>query len=493
MILALLAPQIVESQRSLYVNAATGNDSVSRANNSATSPWRSIGRAAWGSTSRGTPSPSEAAAAGDTVLIAGGTYAFSGAVTNRFESVYNPANSGSSGSPISFVCTGQCVLEAPQANSPVIGASSRNFVKWFADVGAGHSWAIQACGRTSGCASNTVNTTADTGPVVCHAATGCWVEGAVIDGGLGIDYADNWNAVRIENCTSCTIRNNDMRNFTRDAVAGNTNHNQSIITLYGSLNSVVEHNVGTNAGSGVYFKDTGSSNPQSGNIIRFNRFDNVGEAFAFSITAEDRNFIYQNVATNGQFGVAIVGGGLSNDWIFNNTFYRMAQAGISGGTSGSGGRFWNNICVDCDRMIYVNGGVMFSEAVLDLEHNVYFDFTQFYTGTDGNRTFASYLSAYPTQDQASPVSLVADPLFAGAGSGDFRLCTGASLPSSTCTGSSPALARGIDFHDLDRDGNTLDTIRVGAYVNDSDTIGRIAGQSNSAPGAPTNFQIVVTP
>lgn len=165
-------------------------------------------------------------------------------------------------------------------------------------VWVGNSWNIQACGRTSGCAANTVNTTPDTGPVVCHSATGCWVEGARIDGGLGIDYADNWNAVRLENCTSCTVRNIDASNFTRDAVAGNTNHNQSIVTLYGSLNSVVEHNTGRVAGAGIYFKDTDTTNPQSGNIIRYNRFDSVGEVIAFSITAEGRNYIYQNIGTN---------------------------------------------------------------------------------------------------------------------------------------------------------------------------------------------------
>jgi hypothetical protein len=60
--------------RTLYVNSATGNDAVSYLQNSEATPWRTIGRAAWGSANRSTPNQAEAARAGDTVLIASGTY-----------------------------------------------------------------------------------------------------------------------------------------------------------------------------------------------------------------------------------------------------------------------------------------------------------------------------------------------------------------------------------------------------------------------------------
>ena len=478
------------AQTTLYVNATTGNDSVSRANNSANTPWRSIGRAAWGSTNRGAPNPGEAAQAGDTVNIAGGTYSYDGStINNRWGVVYNPANQGSQGNFITFVCVGDCTLTAPTADAPVIGASGRNYIKWFADISQGNSWVIRGCGRQSGCSQNTVNTPPDVGPVVCHNNTGCWVEGAVVDGGPGIDVVQNYNAFRLETCTNCVIRNNVASNFTRDQVAGDTNHNQSIFTLYGVQNSLIEHNVGTNAGAGVYFKDTGTMRPQFGNIVRFNKFDRVLETIAFSLENEDRNYVYQNVGTNGRVGLAVVFGGLSNDWVFNNTFYRMSLASISLNSNGSGGRFWNNICVECATGVYAVGGPMVGESVLDLEHNVYHSFANFYTGTDGNRNLSGFRNTYRDQEQAAPASVDANPAFVNAGAGDFRLCTGAGAPAASCGGTSPVLNIGVDLHDLDRDGSISDTIPAGAFINNNEVI----GLTTAMPSAPSNFRVTRTP
>ncbi|MEZ5287561.1 MAG: hypothetical protein R2712_22715 [Vicinamibacterales bacterium] len=484
----VLAVSAAASAQTLYVNGSTGNDSIARSQNSASNPWRTIGRAVWGSTNRSSPNANEAARAGDTVQVAGGVYSYTGSVNDRFSVVYSTVNQGSANNYITISCVGTCTLTAPNANSPVIGASGRDYVKWFANVAQGHAWVIQACGRLSGCGANVVNTTADTGPVVCHYNTGCWVEGAVIDGGAGIDYRDNWNAVRIENCTSCVIRNNSMANFTRDQVAGDTNHNQSIITMYGTRNSIIEHNVGSNAGAGVYFKDTDTTNPQSGNIVRFNRFDRVNEVIAFSIVNENRNYVYQNVGTNGRIGLAVVNGGLSNDWVFNNTFYRMSIAATTPNGSGSGGRFWNNICVECQAVIMTSGGSMPSDNVFDMEHNVYYSYSQFYLGGDGTRSFASFRSAYPDQEQTSPASMDGNPLFVNAAGGDFRLCTGAGTPAASCSGASPAMGRAMDLYDLDHDGSTTDTVRSGAYIDNTEVI----GITSPLPPAPTGLRVVVS-
>ena len=477
--LILMAAMPANAQRTLYVNSATGSDAVTKAGNSEASPWRTIGRAAWGSAERNAPNSSEAASAGDTVHIAGGVYTFNGTISNRWGVVYNPVNSGTEGNYITFVCVGNCTLYAPSANSPILGASSRNYIKWFADVSRGHSWVIQACGRLSDCGNNVVNTTADTGPVVCHDNRGCWIEGAHIDGGPGIDYRDNYNAIRLEWCSSCVIRNNFASNFTRAESAGGTNHNQSIITLYGTSNSVFEHNSGINAGSGVYFKDTSSTPLQAGNIVRFNRFERVEEVFAFSlIKREGRNFIYQNLGIDGRIGLAIVSDGLTNDWIFNNTFYQMSLAAVTLNGNGTGGRFWNNICLQCDTMVYGNGTSMPPDSVIDFEHNVYSSYRQFYAGTDGNRTFAGYKSAFPSQDQAGPVSIDANPQFVGVSARDFRLGN-----------SSPARGRGVDIYDLDRDGSTSDTIPAGAFITNTESIG-VLGDLPSAPG---NLRLTIPP
>src|SRR3972149_2223784 len=83
--------------KALYVNGSTGNDAVTYANNSASTPWRTIGRAAWGSTTRSSPNSNEAAKAGDTVFIAAGTYTSelnAGTSHTRYIVLYNPENSG---------------------------------------------------------------------------------------------------------------------------------------------------------------------------------------------------------------------------------------------------------------------------------------------------------------------------------------------------------------------------------------------------------------
>ena len=473
------------AQQTLYVNASTGNDGVTKASNSAGSPWRTIGRAAWGSTDRNAPNASQAAAAGDNVLISGGTYTTSVAVNNRWQVVYNPVNNGSGSAYITFTCVGTCVLGAPNANGPIIGSEERINVKWFADVGLGHSWSITAYGSQGGTAGAThVNTTPDTGPVVCHGGSGCWVEGATIDGYQQIDYDDNWNGVRVENCTACVIRNNSIRNF-RNLSNG---PNGSAITMYGAPNSVVENNYATNVSIGLYFKDTGSSLPQHNIRVRYNKFDGVDQCFRWSVTAEDRNYVYQNVCANSGFGVFTTGGGLSNDWIFNNTFYNIPNAAVYPTSFGSGGRFWNNIVVNTGRVVLVEGGTMPSTAVIDFQHNVYSGYQQFYTGQDGNRTLSGFRSAYPGQEAVAPLSYDGNPLFVNAAAGDFRLCTGAGNPSPSCSGASPVLSVAVDIFDLDGDGNTSEVLRPGAFVSGSEIMGVTNGIQR--PSAPTNVRII---
>lgn len=141
-------------------------------------------------------------------------------------------------------------------------------------------------------------------------------------------------------------------------------------------------------------------------------------------------------------------------------------------------------------MIYVENGAMVADTVLDVEHNVYFGSTRFYSGSDGNRDFTSYKSAFPSQDQAAPASVESSPLFVNAAAGDFRLCTGAGVPAPTCSGASPALNRGVDLNDLDSDGSTTDNIPAGAYITNNEVIGRTTTVSSVPPAPPTNFQLI---
>lgn len=487
LVLVVVTATSAAAQATLYVNAATGDDAVTKAANSASTPWRTIGRAAWGSVDRNAQNASQGAAEGDTVMISGGTYSTTVAVNSRWSVVYNPVNQGTATRPITFRCAGICVLGAPNANAPIFGSDGRNYISWYANASQGHQWRINAYGRQGGSASATeVNTTPDTGPVVCHATTGCLIEGAAIDGGLQTDYTDNWNAIRLENCTSCTVRNNNIRNFRN---LDNT-MNGTGVTLYGSPNALVESNYVTNVGSAIIFKDHGSTLPQNGIQVRFNKFEGADRCFVTTLTSEGRNYVYQNLCLNGGIGLHVTGGGFSNEWYFNNTFVNLSSSGLYiASPAGTGGRFWNNIVYNAMDMVYING-TMPQEAILDLEHNIYSTFTTFYVGTDGNRTFTNYKSAYPSQDQAAPASVTNNPLFVNLSGGDFRLCIGAGVPAATCTAASPAIGLGIDVYDLDRDGNTTETVPAGAYITNSESFGPVLSGGSAPTTAPTNLRVV---
>jgi hypothetical protein len=280
-----------------------------------------------------------------------------------------------------------------------------------------------------------------------------------IDGSPQVDYTDNWNGVRVENCVSCEVRNNDIRNF-QNATLGT---NGTAVTLYGSPNAIVEYNFATNMATGLMFKDTGSTLPQSNIRVRYNKFDGVGSCIRFTVTAENRNYVHNNLCLNSGTGLNVTGGGLSNDWIFNNTYYNLSSTGLMPSANGAGGRFWNNIIYRSDRIVYVDG-TMPADSVIDLEHNVYFQYRQFYYGYDSSRSFELFKSTFPSHDSAAPASFDGDPQFMNVAGGDFRLSAG-----------SPAMNRGIDLLDLDADGSSGDLINAGAYVTGNEVIG-ICGQ-----------------
>lgn len=444
----------------LWVNPATGDDSRSKATVAAsggTLPWATLGRAVWGNASRSSPNAGEAAAAGDIVSVAAGSYNFTGTVNDRQTPAYNCTNAGTGLSPITFVANGAVVLSGPDSESPAIGAFQRDYIRWRAETGG--SWQI-TCDPT-GIPDGSVNTTTpagtwntkpDTGPVVFWDCTGSWIEWATLNGGPQADYADNYNGVRVENADTFIIRYCTILNFRHSSF---DNHNGSCITLYGALGGLIENNDFSNAGAGFYFKDTDTTDPQNGNYVRYNRIHDCSEGIAWSLTGQGANYVYQNLVIDCNFGLTVTGGGPQPDRVFNNTFVNMLLAGLYLATpSGTDGGYlgYNNIWSDCDVMVYVNG-TMPAATMISLQHNVYQTFTNFYTGTDGNRTFASFKATYTDQDVTAVASVNSDPLFVDAGAGNYRL-----------QGASPAINIGIN-------PNTLAVCNAGCYQTGTETIG----------------------
>lgn len=437
--------------KTLYVDANSGNDATTWDANGPSTPWRTIGRAAWGSTSRGAPNASQAARAGDTVVIAAGTYASSlvnpeSGGNARWNVLYNPANGGSVGSPIRFVANGPVSIRASSWGGPVIGATGKDYIEWNGPFVVDETY---------------IRTVPDTGPVVFASTTGSGIDGATIHGS-GALWGDNHNGVRVENTDQVFIRNTTIDNFL--ASSGYT-RNGTAVTLYNADDTLIESNEFFGCAAGIYIKGVTDNTPQDRTIVRLNIIRDMNFA-GINLQMSQGARIYQNVFRDN--AVAFFVGGYDssayahpvNDLIANNT--------IDGGGRGIGVyyngvtdnlRFRNNIYSSVTQVQVSEG----SSAVLSTvshENNIYHSVTGSFANVVGtNYTFANWKTAFG-QDQRVPASSTADPQFVNQSQNDLRLQS-----------SSPARSMGVDLIDLDRDGSTTDIIPAGAYVSGNERIG----------------------
>jgi hypothetical protein len=454
----LLMALSVNAQTTLYVNGATGDDALKRAANSAATPWKTIGRAAWGSTNRAAPNAGEAARAGDTVLIAAGTYDFAGTIKNRWGVVYNPVNEGTSAkNAITFFASGTVTLTAPTAASPVIGCYQRDHVIWQGPFGLNEA---------------SISIHPDTGPVVmAGGVTGCGVDGISVDGNGAPKYDDNHSGVRFEACTSCFVRNSTIT----DVRHPRGNHNGSAVMLYDSYNTLIEHNHIYDVDNAVYVKGVRLGNAQSGTTIRNNLMANCDECLTVLASKDAR--IYQNVIRDSEIALKLMAMTENplmhpvGDWFVNNTVDNMSSACIftSGGTWHDQVRVWNNILTNCKWVNYREGGAMGSgDANVSWEHNVYAGFGSFAADDSGRYSFGQSTFSH---DRAAPASAATDPRFANSAAGDFRLCTGPGAPHPNCRAASGISTLGVDILDLNHDGRRTDLIPPGAFVTNLERIG----------------------
>jgi hypothetical protein len=458
----LLTALPARAQSTLYVDAASGDDALPRAKNSAATPWRSIGRAAWGSTNRSSPQPAEAARAGDTVLIAAGTYDYSGTIKNRWGVVYNPVNEGTSASKtITFRATGPVVLNAAATASPVIGCFEKDYIVWQGPFSLNEA---------------SISIHPDTGTVVmAGGVTGCGVDGISVNGNGQPGYVDNHTGVRIEACTSCFVRNSTIANVRHPR----SNRNGSGVMLYDADDTIVEHNRIADVDNGVFIKGVHGQTSQAGTIIRFNVLERCG--FCITISFSEKARVYQNVARDGNVGIDLYAEGAGpfrhpvGDWVVNNTIENMSRACVYvAGAWHESVRVWNNVLVNCRSVVSIEGA--FSKGGISWEHNLYDRFGAFARDGSGSYSFGQWKSTF-AQDNATPQSVAADPRFAAAATADFRLCTGQGVPLRSCSASSPALKLGIDVLDLNGDGSTSDVIPAGAHVTNKESIGALPGRA----------------
>ena len=483
-VLIILAAAVSADAKTLYVDRANGNDAVSYAANGPSAPWATLGRAAWGSTNRNAPNPNEAARAGDTVMVAAGTYSSPGS-NGRFDPAFNPANSGTSSNPIVFQAQGTVNLTLSSGVGPVIGAEQRNYITW-------RGFTINEA---------TAPPTPDTGVVTVHSSTGTTIEGCTIIGNPSRQWDDNHTGIRTEHAPFTTIRNNRISDIYNTGVLSNQENGACIQSYFNGSGLLIENNEVSNCGAGIALKAI-QPNMTAPATVRYNLIHHTESGIVYHIvlaTASSPTRIYQNIIRDGQ--MARYGGGTPvgikirhftgadqgplHGKFVNNTIDNV-QVGLlflNEPMGNNGNMFWNNVITNTSTAIMNEGSASnVNAAQMDFEHNLYFGFGTFALSSGANYNFTNWRTAF-SQDSASPASATADPMYVNRQGGDFRL-----------QASSPARSGGVDYLDLNRNGSTGDTVPRGAYVTGNEVIGLTSGGGSnpSAPSAPSNLRIITS-
>ena len=478
LVVSICAIPLSANAKTVYVNAQTGNDATTYANNGSSSPWRTIGRASWGSTNYASPNSSQAAQAGDTVLIAAGIYWENGDPNgNRWSVALNPANTGTPGNPITFRGVGLVYVRLNSGiRGPMIGcASARNYIIWdnfqINDYYGGSQ--------------------PDTGPVVFVGSNHCQLINSDVQGHSGSYYwgyttwSDNYNAVRYESSSFIVIRNNRIhRVWGTNTSPGRGGQNDAGIMTYDSDDGIIENNEIYDTGQGIIIKGVHPPQTQARNIIRYNYVhDNVVGGIRVLMGLD--TLVYQNIVTNSSDNGLWAGFFDSTRSRFvNNTLYGNRCGIITQSTDLVDVQFHNNLVVNNSTCGAGNYNVASpAQQQIRFYNNLYFNnannFSWYMDGTRNNISFSVWQSTYGFDTTGLNGS---NPLFVDPANGNFRL-----------QGSSPALTLGRDVLDLNRNGSTTDTISAGAYITGTEVIGLISGAAvdNIAPNPPSGVTVTI--
>ncbi len=446
--------------KTLYVDGAQGDDSVSYAANSAERPWRTIGRAAWGSTNYAQPNTQEAARAGDEVRIAAGIYWETGDRSGgRFTVSLNPANSGTASNPIIFRGEGLVYIRLQAGyRGGMIGCNSRNYIVW-------DNFQIDDYYGGS---------TSDTGPVVFSGARHCQIINSDIKGHPGSYYhgystfGGNYRGISLEPAHNITIRNNRIYQF-------RGGQNEAGVMAYDSNDNVIEHNEFFDNGTAVFIKGVHPGNTQARNIIRKNLVYNNWSGIRV-LSSQDA-MVYQNVViNNSHIGIWAGFFGSTRSRIVNNTIDNNESAFVPQGTDLVDVLFHGNIVSNNRQALYNWDTNAPSAQDVRYDRNLYYNNARHANYESGsNISLASWQSTYRLDTNGSSQN----PLFVDAASRNYRL-----------RANSPARTLSIDILDLNGNGSTSDVIPAGAYITGNETIGRInGGASAAAPNAPSGLTL----
>jgi hypothetical protein len=161
---------------------------------------------------------------------------------------------------------------------------------------------------------------------------------------------------------------------------------------------------------------------------------------------------------------------------WNNTIHSQ-QWGYINAQKAADFEAWNNIVVGVDSARYIvetQDNVTYAY----MDYNLYYPFTKMDAGSTNYSTWAGWTSSGELTGGGNPdVNSIegSDPQFVSPGAGgpeNYKLQAG-----------SPAENAGIDRQDYDDDGNTTESINMGAYITGSEQIGYDSGgaEDTTAP------------
>jgi parallel beta-helix repeat protein len=441
-LLSLCLGTSVAQAKTLYVDVSTGSDSTTYEANSSTNPWASLGRAAWGSTSLANTNSSQAARAGDVVIVRSGTYNVSSGTGERYFPVYNPVNSGQNGNPIVFRAENNVILRSNTntEGEPLIGTYNKSHIVWDGFI----------------LDERNINTKSDTGPVVIWESNNVTIQNLTVRGTTS-SWNDNHNAIRIERSRDSLVRNNTLYG-TRNA---GMNRNGSSVMLYYSNNITIEHNDISDSSGGIFIKGA-NGGPV---IVRYNYLHNIdaeGIAIGGLGTASEQHGgqIYQNIIRDSSAGITFIGYDSvspANVDVVNNTIYNCSNGGLFFKPSTNGYRdlvFANNIIVNNTRGIQAED--ISNLSSMTYRNNLYNNNSTHSRVNYSNYSFSSWQSSFNKDTVGSRTD---DPAFSNT-----------SANTLTLSGNSPALNTGVDILNLQGRGTSAN-INIGARVTGTEVIG----------------------
>lgn len=442
LVLISLACASLVDAATLYVNNSGSpacSDSTNKASNTASAPWCTVGRAAWGNAVRASANASEAASAGDTVLVTAGTYSTAGTGT-RNDPAFNPVNSGTAGNLITFQAVGTVTLQLSSSDGPTFGAYAVDYIKW------------------KGFSVDEANATAhsDTGTVVIWDSTGSVIEDCTIDGNGDPLWGDNHNGIRLEAAVDPIVRNNTIHDVYTSTVNG---HNGAGIMTYSVRGALIENNTIYNAGAGIFVKGE-STVSQHSFTIRYNLIHDVtGKGIYFANATENNASLPSTITQNIIYGCGGYGIIISSDvssihyvTVSNNTVNDcVLNLSMRNATGANDLAFTNNISSNPGASgENFNAGDVSSHTAWSADYNLYYARERWSYNSSSYTTLANWRTAI--SDEAN--SSLQDPLFVSVGTYDFHLQAGSPALTASSTGGP-----------------------VGAYITGSETIG--AGASSS--------------